>query len=235
MTIFRKTVLAAIAVIMAGTALTALPRPAHGSCGCAFYKLRDYTDRADLVFTGRLMQTIGPNDPSYHQLLSRSEGVTIIFEVEQVFKGQAGPLVAARTSDNHLGCGYPYDELSDLDATVPIITKVRKKSDSQLWEQGDIHLSLCGSWFPAYEIQGFLGPGYPPDETMVQVRELLENPNLVLTKPPPENKRSPVIYWLIGGAVLVLVGGTTLAIRLRAGNRAGRGATGPDRWKTGEQ
>ena len=234
MTIFRKTVLAIIAVILAGGALTALPQPAHG-CACASLKLRDYTDRADLIFTGRPVQEIGPNDPSYHQLLSRSEGVTIIFEVEQVFKGQAGPLVAARTSYVSVGCGYPYHELSELDTAVSVITKVRKKSDSQLWEQGDISLGVCGSWFPTYEIQGFLGPGYPPDETMVQVRELLENPNLVLPEPPPENTRNPVIYWLIGGAVLVLVGGTTLAIRLRAGNRARRSATGPDRWKTGEQ
>ena len=235
MTIFRKTLLAVIAVILAGAALTALPRSAHG-CVCASgLKLRDYTDRADLVFTGRLLQTIGPNDPSYHQLLSRSEGVTIIFEVEQVFKGQAGPLVAARTTDYLLSCGYPYHEVSELDTAVSIITEVREKSDSQLWEQGDIYVSACGSWFPPYEIQGFLGPGYPPDETMVQVRELLENPNLVLPEPPPENTRNPVFYWLIGGAVLVLVGGTMLAIRLRAGNRAGRASANSDQRTTGKQ
>ena len=69
---------------------------------------------------------------------------------------------------------------------------------------------------------------------MVQVRELLENPNLVLTETPPENTPSPVSYWLIGGAAAVLVGGTVVAIRLRAGNRAGRGAAGADH-TTGEQ
>ena len=233
MTIFRTTVLAIIAVTAALSALFAAPRPAHGH-SCLLQPLEDYVDRADVIFAGRPVQRIGPNDPSYHSFLSRTEGATIIFEVDQVFKGQAGPLVAVRTSYGDYG--LPYYEVSDRDA-IAVFATIRGMYGWSLSEPGDLQVGLCDFLEMVNGMEEALGPGYPPDETMVQVRELLENPDLVLTEPPPspENARNPVFYWLIGGAVVALVGGTMLAYRLRAGNRARQSADGADHRTTDKQ
>lgn len=224
MIVFRKTALTIITMIVAGTALTALPRPA-GACSCApDYTLSDHIDGADVIFTGRPVQRIGPDDPSYHSALSRSYGVTVIFEVDRVFKGQAGPLLAARTGYGVGDCGYPRDRSGHMNTTAVLAT-LRGEHGWWAAEPGDLIVGLCDSWYTVNEIQGMLGPGYPPDETMVQVRKLLENPD----------KAPAGLYWLIGTIVAALVGGTALAYRLRAGNPAGRASAGADHQTTGEQ
>ena len=227
--------MAIITVTAALSALFAAPRPAHGD-SCLLQPLEDYIDRADVIFAGRPVQRIEPNDPSYHSLLSRSEGVTIIFEVDQVFKGQAGPLVAARSSYGNGDYGFPYYWMSDWDA-IAVFATIRGMYGWSLSEPGDLQVGLCDFLEMVNGMEEALGPGYPPDETMVQIRELLENPNLVLTETPPspENAPRPIIYWLIGGAVAALVGGTMLAYRLRPGNRAGRDADSGDHRTTDKQ
>ena len=224
MTLFRKTVLTITTMIMVGAALTALPRPAHG-CSCGIdYTLSDHIDDADVIFAGRPVQRIGSDDPSYHSALSRSYGVTVIFEVDQVFKGQAGPLLAARTASGEESCGYPRNRRDRNDPRAVLAT-LRGEHGWWVAEPGDLQVGYCGSWHTVKEITEALGPGYPPDETMVQVRELLENPD----------KAPAGLYWLIGTIVTALVGGAALAYRLRAGNPARRSSTGADHQTTGEQ
>ena len=98
MTLVQTAVLLLPAIAVALAALIAAPRPALG-CSPPYppISLSDYAAETEVAFAGRQIARIRPNDPSYHSALSRSDGITLIFEVERVFKGQAGPLLAART------------------------------------------------------------------------------------------------------------------------------------------
>lgn len=199
MTFVRATALTIIALITAGVALIAAPRPAQG-CSCPFdYALSDYIDDAAVIFVGRPIHRIQPNDPSYHGYLSRSDGITMIFEVEQVFKGRAGPLLAARTAFGSGDCGYETYDMNAADTAVVLATL---RGEHGWWPSapGDLEVHYCGSWFTVNEIEEALGPGYPPDETMVEVAELLDNPD----------KAPFIIYLLIGGAAAVLLGGAVV-------------------------
>ena len=224
MTLLRTALLTIIAITVALAVLIAAPRPAHG-CMCDIdYPLSDYIEDAAVIFTGRPVQRIEPNDPSYHISLSRSEGITLIFEVDQVFKGQAGPLLAARTGYGGGDCGFP---LFDTAYTNTIVVFATLRGEQGWWasEPGDLEVGLCDYFHTVNETTEALGPGYPPDETMVQVRKLLENPD----------KAPAGLYWLIGTIAAALVGGTVLAYRLRAGNPARRGAASADHRTTGKQ
>ena len=224
MTLLRTALLMIIAVTVALAVLIAAPRPAHG-CSCGIdYTLSDHIDDADVIFAGRPVHRIGSDDPSYHSALSRSYGVTVIFEVDQVFKGQAGPLLAARTASGEESCGYPRNRRDRNDPRAVLAT-LRGEHGWWVAEPGDLQVGYCGSWHTVKEITEALGPGYPPDETMVQVRELLENPD----------KAPAGLYWLIGTIVAALVGGAALAYRLRADNPARRASAGADHQTTGEQ
>ena len=201
MTLVRTAVWALLAITVALAALIAAPRPAHG-CSCSPDRtLSDYIDDADVIFAGRSLQRIGPDDPSYHSALSRSEGMTIIFEVERVFKGRAGPLLAARTAYGVGDCGY---KAADKSAAAVLATR---RGEHGWWvsEPGDLEVGLCGSRYTVNELEETLGPGYPPDETMVEVAELLEN----------SDKLSTGTYLLIWGVAAVLVGGAIFAFRWR--------------------
>ncbi len=199
MTLVRTAALPLLAITVALAALIAAPRPAHG-CSCSpDYMLSDYIDDAAVVFAGRPFLRIEPNDPAYHISLSRSDGITMIFEVEQVFKGRAGALLAARTAFGSGDCGYSLTDRNTANTTVVLAT-IRGEHGWWPSAPGDLEVGYCGSWFSVNEITGALGPGYPPDETMVEVAELLETPD----------NTPVVIYWLIGGAVAALAGGAAL-------------------------
>ena len=212
MTLVRTAAWPLLTILVALAALIAAPRPAHG-CTCLEYPMSGYIDRADVIFAGRQVQRIGPDDPSFHSALSRPGGETIIFEVDRVFKGQAGPLLAARSSYGGDSCGF---EVFWTDTAV-ILARIRGMYGPARSEPGDLQVGLCGSWFPVNEIEEELGPGYPPDETMVEVAELLENPEGTTTAIAPSPNSNGIsttaLYLLIGGATVILVGGAVLAFR----------------------
>ena len=209
MTLVRTAAWPLLTITVALAALIAAPRPAYG-CSCSpDYRLSDYIDDAAVVFAGRPFLRIEPNDPAYHNYLSRSDGITMIFEVEQVFKGRAGALLAARTAFGSEGCGYEMTNRNTANTTVVLAT-IRGEHGWWPSAPGDLEVGYCGSWFSVNEITEALGPGYPPDETMVEVAELLETPD----------KTPIIIYLLIGGATAALVGGAAIMRnRRRRSNR----------------
>ena len=200
MTLVRTAVLLLLAIAVALAALIAAPRPAHG-CSPPYppIPLSDYAADTEVAFAGRQIARIRPNDPSYHSALSRSEGITLIFEVERVFKGQAGPLLAARTGYGSGDCGIDYGDMG-----IVGITAQRWEEDGGWGEEpGDLIVSFGFPQYAINELEEEFGPGYPPDETIVEVAELLENPD----------QASTGTYLLIGGVAVVLVGGAVLAFR----------------------
>ena len=140
MTLFRKTLLTVIAVIVAGAALTVLPRPAE-ACYCAWWGRADSIlgtvdfDDISVAFAGR-------------QIDSGSD--RRVFQVERVYKGRAGPVLEFHTPDS-AACGITGQGIEGAVATT--------------W-QGKLSVSFC-SQVTVEQLEAAFGPGYPPDETMV--------------------------------------------------------------------
>ena len=219
MTLFRKTLLSVIAVIVAGAALTVLPRPAE-ACYCAWWGRADSVlgmvdfDDISVAFAGRIVNWGSESR---------------VFEVERVYKGRAGPVLEVHTPDS-AACGITGQGIEGAVATT--------------W-QGKLSVSFC-SQVTVEQLEAAFGPGYPPDETMVDATEPLENPDAtpvatseatippetpadtssssssdVAAIAPSENAnggRTTAIFLLIGGGAVVLLGGTVLALRLRKGS-----------------
>ena len=200
--VVRAAVLPLLAMTVALGALFTISRPAQG-CSPPYppIPLSDYAADTAVAFAGRQIAKIYPNDPSYHSALSRSDGITLIFEVERVFKGRAGPLLAARTASMSGDCGIDYGDMG----IVGIAAERWEEGGWRVGQPGDLLVSFGYPQYKIDELEEEFGPGYPPDETMVQVAEMLENPD----------KTSGVTYLLIGGVAVVLTGGAILALRLR--------------------
>lgn len=114
MTLFRKTALAIIAVIAAGAALTVLPRPAE-ACYCGWWGRADSVlgminfDDISVAFSGRLIDS------------GRSR---LVFEVDRVFKGRAGPVLEVHTPDSSCGAS-PGLGIEGAVATRRLATRVK--------------------------------------------------------------------------------------------------------------
>lgn len=224
MTIFRKTVLAVIAVIVAGAALTVLPRPAE-ACYCGWWGRADSVlgmidfDDISVAFAGR-------------QIDSGSD--RRVFQVERVYKGRAGPVLEFHTPDSAT-CGTNFTG-QGIEGAVAFT-----------W-QGKPSVSFCDQ-VTVEDLEAAFGPGYPPDETMVYATEPSENPDAtpvatIETTIPPETPadassssssdvaatapsenandgRTTAIFLLVGGGAVVLVGGAMLGLRLRRAGKSG--------------
>lgn len=142
MTLFRKTVLAVIAVIVAGAALTVLTRPA-AACYCGWWGRADSVlgiidfDDISVAFAGR-------------QIDSGSD--RRVFQVERVYKGRAGPVLEFHTPDSAT-CGTNFTG-QGIQGAVAFT-----------W-QGKPSVSFCDQ-VTVEDLEAAFGPGYPPDETMV--------------------------------------------------------------------
>ena len=140
MTLLRKTVLAVIAVIVAGAALTVLPRPAE-ACYCGWWGRADSVlgiidfDDISVAFAGRIVNWGSESR---------------VFEVERVYKGRAGPVLEVHTPDS-AACGITGQGIEGAVAKT--------------W-QGKPSVSFC-SQVTVEDLEAAFGPGYPPDETMV--------------------------------------------------------------------
>ena len=145
-----------------------------------------------------------------------------------MFKGQAGPLLTARTAYGGGDCGVDYGDMG----TVGIAAQRWEEGGWRVGQPGDLLVSVWVSRYAIGELEEVFGPGYPPDETMVEVAELLDNPddrspsNAAVAEesevafgpgyPPEENAGSRneasavTAVLLIGGAAVALAGGAAL-------------------------
>ena len=235
MTTFRTACALLAAFAMALSALIASPRPA-GACSCRATPFSEYADDVAVAFTGRQVQRIEPRG----SVVSTADDTFLVLEVERVFKGRAGPFITVVTAYGGPTCGIDFRGRG-LVAVAAF-----------MWDE-ELRVGLCSSLHTVDVFEETFGPGYPPDETMDLVEQFghlveLLGPRLPKsnvtgpqTEPPapPDsnpmpNRTSPAVFLLIGAAVIVILGGAALAYRLRADNRAGRGAAGADH-TTGEQ
>ena len=124
----------------------AIPRSANA---CSPFpdppELAEYADEIAVAFVGRQI------DYDVH----RSKGVTLVFEVDRVYKGQVGRVVKLRTGYGSGDCGVDFGERGTVGITA--------------WgsaSEGDLTVSLHKSAATVDELEDVFGSGYPPDETL---------------------------------------------------------------------
>jgi hypothetical protein len=86
--------LVALCVVVAAAALAVTAKPAH-ACSCAIVDAREALTRFDAAFIGTIVERKD----------EWQGGVTLVFRVEERFKGSLGATVDVRTASNGAACG----------------------------------------------------------------------------------------------------------------------------------
>lgn len=146
----------ALAAAIAFAVILIAPGPAHG-CKCASSHLSEYADEVDLAFSGRQIERIVNNNEGAIAV------VTLAFEVHQVYKGQAGPLIEALTGPGLGDCG--------TDFLGKGVTGVAAFASGKDGEDLSVKVNRCGSHHSVSDLEEIFGPGYPPDETITLPEE----------------------------------------------------------------
>lgn len=185
----------ALAAAAALALILIVPGPARG-CKCAHNALSEYADEVAVAFSGRQIKRIDHlNDSGAHF------GSTLVLEVHQVYKGQAGPLIEVRTGNGSGDCGTDFsrkgggvgaafgedvDDLSTRLATGPVradgVTGVAAFGFG-FGQVDQLTVGICGSHVSISELEEVFGPGRPPDETVTPDRE---NPDETTTAARPQ-------------------------------------------------
>ena len=167
---------AAIALI----GLAATPGTAH-ACSCIDRELSEYADDITVAFVGRQLERV------VHDWVD-DNGTALLFRVDRVYKGEAGPLIEVRTHAQGPACGM---DLGGMGA-VGIAART--------W-RGDLSVNLCNSMVTAAELHDVFGEGYPPDDS--------------IRLPDSGDDQSPLAFLLIAGAAVVLAAGAVAWRRQR--------------------
>lgn len=180
--------------IVAG--VSTIPIPA-GACSVTapFPQLADYADEIAVAFVGREIERI-PHP---------SDGEIAVFEVDRVYKGQAGPLIEVRTGYGNSNCTYHFGFSGRQGITA------RRGGIEWGAEEGDLVMGALFSTATVAELEDVFGAGYPPDETLLIATEVDSGrPGRLTTRQTPA----------ISVALTVLLAG--LIVRHRRRRRAGR-------------
>ena len=167
---------AAIALI----GLAATPRTAH-ACSCIDRELSEYADDITVAFVGRQLERV------VHDWVD-DNGTALLFQVDRVYKGEAGPLIEVRTHAQGSACGM---DLGGMGA-VGIAART--------W-RGDLSVNLCDSMVTAAELQDVFGEGHPPDDS--------------IRLPDSGDDQNLLAFLLIAGAAVVLAAGAVAWRRQR--------------------
>ena len=218
MTFHRTTALTIIALITAGIALVALPRPA-GACSYLDTPLSEYADEVDIAFTGQQIGRFEPRVP-----VMSNDDALLVLRVHRVFKGQTTPLVTLITALESPSCGIDFRGRG----TVAVVADER---------EGDLWVTLGDSRHTVDEFEEAFGPGYPPEGTFDlaglfgQLVEKFDSrrppdgtaiaaadptePPAVSENTPTSGRTSPAVILLIGAALIAFIGGATTWRRQR--------------------
>ena len=198
--------LVSAAVLTAGT-MFANPGTAH-ACSCLLRELPEYADGVDVAFGGHQLDLVV-------QDYVEDNGAALLFRVDRVYKGEAGPLIEVRTHAQGSACGIDVGG----QGTVGVV--------AHQW-RGDLSVNLCGSIVAIGEIEEVFGGGYPPDESIrLPVSPDPEEHAFYTGQPPddglvtssqPEgssrNQSLPAVL-IVAGAVLLVLAGAVIWHRRR--------------------
>ena len=163
--------------------LAVTPRTAH-ACSCGFLPLSEYAEDVELAFAGHQLKRIIPTS---NEEAFKPWSVTLVFQVDRVYKGRAGPQVELRTNLLSEACGL---DLSG--AGVTGIAAFRTKED--------LEVNRCASPVTIAELEEVFGEGYPAD------------PKAEAWGPIEEG---PIRMLIVAGAMVILGGGAVVFLKRR--------------------
>ncbi len=195
---------AVFCAILAGT-----PRTAHACSQPEYRHLSEYADDIELAFAGHQLRRIVPTSD---EDAGKSWSVTLVFQVDRVYKGQAGPQVELRTNQGGADCG--------LDLSGAGITGIWAFSTREgLGVNTSSPITIA-------ELEEVFGEGYPAD-LKAEAWDLgddvwtyaTNSTNPPLASQEPETKHLPVeegpIRILIVTSAMVILGGGAVAFLKR--------------------
>lgn len=163
-----------IAALVVAVTVVATAGTAH-ACSCVERELAEYADDISVAFAGSQLER------TVHSQVE-DNGAALVFRVDRVYKGEAGPLIEVRTHAQGPACGIDMEGRGTVGVAA------------QEW-RGDLNVHLCGSVVTASELQDVFGEGYPPDES--------------ISLPPSPSDDPPntsLVLLFAGAAVILLVG-----------------------------
>ena len=134
-----------MASLVAAATFTAAAGTAH-ACSCIARELSEYADDITVAFVGTQLER------AVHDYVE-DNGAVLLFSVDRVYVGEAGPLIEVRTHAQGSACGI------DLDGRGPVGVA------AHMW-RGDLSVGLCGSVVAVDALEEVFGEGRPPDESI---------------------------------------------------------------------
>ena len=153
----------ALAAVVALATLGIAPPANACSPPLSMPSLAERVDEIAVAFVGRQIERID------------DAGVTLVFEVDRLYHGEAGPLIEVRTAYGGGDCGISFRD----SGTVGIIAYRRGETGWWVAEEGDLMVSSWHSTATIRELEEVFGVGYPPNETLS-----VETPDTHATEPP---------------------------------------------------
>ena len=165
----------------------------------------------ELAFAGRQLRRIVPasNEDAW-----KLGSATLVFQVDQVYKGRAGPQVELRTNQVSAACGL---DLSG--AGVTGVAAFRTKEG--------LGVGSCGSPVTIAELEEVFGEGYPAylraeawdqgDDVWTPATNST-SPPLASREPDTEHlpiEEGPIRMLIVAGAMVILGGGAVVFLKRR--------------------
>ena len=187
--------------------LAVTPRTAH-ACSCEGLPLSEYADDMELAFAGHQLRRIVPASNG------EAWSVTLVFQVDRVYKGQAGPQVEVRTNQDRAACG--------LDLSGAGITGVAAFPTRE-----GLGVNRCASPVTIAELEEVFGEGYPADlkaeawdlgDDVWTYATNSTNPPLASQEPETKHlpiEEGPIRILIVAGTMVILGGGAVVFLKRR--------------------
>lgn len=182
------------------------------ACSCATFTDTEAYAHADVVFTGTLVEI---NTPTGDIVVS-TDPERFVFDVDQVFKGEAQARQAVVTAREGASCGL------EISGPGPFVVFARLEDDgiTSGAAEGEVYSNLCSGTRP-------LADGAPPASFGTPLPPVTVTANGEASPPPASsaNGNSTPRFWIaaVGGVLVLGAGGAvTLHRHRRSGNTSTR-------------
>lgn len=191
-------------------ALVVLGASPAQACSCAGGTTAEFTERADAVFTGRLVSREEPRE-----LRTSADPALHVFSVDAVAKGAVSERQEVLSPVSGASCGL------ELRGDGPVVVFATRTADPHLSASGpeleddQYYAYLCDGSAPLTpELAAELGPLQPAAPATVPVTPV--EPRAAAATAPDRDGPAPALLVLGGGAVLLGAGALVLLRRRRA-------------------
>ena len=180
------------------------------ACSCAGGTTAQFTERADAVFTGRLVSRDEPDEP----IRSSTDPALHVFAVDAVAKGVVSERQEVLSPLSGASCGL------ELTGEGPVVVFATRTADPYInasgpeLEDDQYYAYLCDGSAPLTpQLEAELGPLRPVAARTVPEPATPVEPRAASTTSPDRDGPAPILFVLGGGAVLLGAGALLLRRR----------------------